>query len=129
MGATSLENVTCSRAPELTGLESAARAEICATSAINIVSTMPTGEKWRGFNMDIIRETPQPNTRRINTAPQAPRLRLSRPMRLEEGMNLAHRQGNPLFGLFPGEDADFRVRREHRAFHGDGVRMSRDIVR
>jgi hypothetical protein len=40
---------------------------------------------------------------------------LSRPMRLEEGMDLAHRQGNPLFGLFPGEDAHFGVRREHRA--------------
>src|SRR5271155_5802951 len=35
------------------------------------------------------------------------RRRLSRPMRLEEGMDLAHRQGNPLFGLFPGEDAHF----------------------
>src|SRR6266516_6613930 len=30
---------------------------------------------------------------------------LSRPMRLEEGMNLAHRQGNSLLGFFPGEDA------------------------
>jgi len=31
------------------------------------------------------------------------RLRLlSRPMRVEEGMDLAHRQGNPLFGSFQG---------------------------
>src|SRR4029077_8999469 len=55
--------------------------------------------------------------------------RLSRPMRLEEGMDLAHRQRNPLFGLFPGEDAHFGFRREHRALHGDGVWMSRDLVR
>jgi len=45
---------------------------------------------------------------------------LSRQMRLEEGMDLAHRQGNPLFGLFPGEDAHFGFRREHRAFHSGG---------
>src|SRR5438067_12687872 len=54
---------------------------------------------------------------------------LSRPMRLEEGVDLAHRQGNPLFGFFPGEHAHFGFRREHRALHGDGVRVSRGIVR
>src|SRR5208282_1782498 len=54
--------------------------------------------------------------------------RLSRLMRLEEGMNLAHRQGNPLFGLFPGEDAHFGFRSEHRALDGDGVRVRGDIV-
>jgi hypothetical protein len=48
--------------------------------------------------------------------------RWPRLMRLEEGMDLAHRQGNPLFGLFPGEDAHFGFRREHRALHGDGVK-------
>src|SRR2546426_8000381 len=58
------------------------------------------------------------------------RLRLlSRPMRLEEGMDLAHRQGNPLFGFFPREHAHFGFRREHRALHSDGVRVGRDIVR
>jgi len=30
-------------------------------------------------------------------------------MRLEEGMDLAHRQRNPLFGLFPREDAHFGI--------------------
>ena len=45
---------------------------------------------------------------------------LSRSMRLEEGMNLAHRQGNSFLGLFPGEYAHFRFRREHRALHRDG---------
>src|SRR5438128_12629095 len=53
---------------------------------------------------------------------------LARPMRLEEGMDLAHRQGNPLFGFFPGEHAHFGFRRDHRALHGDGVRMARGIV-
>ena len=42
---------------------------------------------------------------------------------------MAHRQGNPLFGLFPGEDADFGFRREHRALHGNGVWMTRFIIR
>src|SRR6266700_7229138 len=54
---------------------------------------------------------------------------LSRQMRLEEGMNLANRQGNPLFGLFPGEDAHFGFRREHRALDGDGVWVRGDLVR
>ena len=40
--------------------------------------------------------------------------RLSRPMRLEEGMDLAHRQRNPLLGLLPREHAHFGFRREHR---------------
>src|SRR4029077_2985529 len=55
--------------------------------------------------------------------------RLSRAMSPEEGMYLAHRQGNPLLGLLPREHAHFGVWREHRSFHGDGVRMRRDIVR
>ena len=42
---------------------------------------------------------------------------------------LAHRQGNPLFGFFPGEHAHFGFRREHHALHGNGVRMGRNIVR
>ena len=44
-------------------------------------------------------------------------------------MDLAHRQGNPLLGLFPGEDAHFGFRREHRALHGDGVWVRGDLVR
>ena len=44
-------------------------------------------------------------------------------------MGLAHCQRNPLFGLFPGEDAHFGIRREHRALHGGGVGVRRDIVR
>src|SRR6476661_2080835 len=55
--------------------------------------------------------------------------RLSGPMRLEEGMNLAHRQGDSLFGFFPGEDAHFGLWREHRALHGDGVGVRGDLVR
>src|ERR1700730_15422604 len=73
MGATSFENVTCSGAAALAGLASVARAEICATIAINIVSTMPTADRCRGFDMVIIRVTPQPNARKINAAPQASR--------------------------------------------------------
>src|SRR5580700_9056446 len=46
---------------------------------------------------------------------------LHRPMRLEEGMDVAHGQGNPLLRFFPGEHAHFGLRREHRALHGDGV--------
>src|SRR5579859_7371094 len=71
MGATSFENVTGSRAPALAGLASAARAEICAAIATNIVSMMLTADNCRGFDMAIIRVTPQPNTRKINAAPQA----------------------------------------------------------
>jgi hypothetical protein len=68
--------------------------------------------------------------RRPGRAAVGDRLRLlGRPMRLEEGMDVAHRQGNPLFGFFPGEHAHFGVRREHRALHGDGVRVGRGIVR
>jgi hypothetical protein len=55
--------------------------------------------------------------------------RLSRPVRFEEGMDLAHSQGNPLFGLLPRVDAHLGFRREHRALHGDGVRVRRNIVR
>src|SRR5580658_8492363 len=55
--------------------------------------------------------------------------RLSRVVRPEEGMYLAHRQGNPLLGLFPREYAHFGLWREHRGLHGDGVRMRRDIIR
>ena len=50
-------------------------------------------------------------------------------MRPDEGTYLAHRQGNPLLGLLPGEDAHFRVWREHRGLHGHGVGMRRDIIR
>ncbi len=49
-------------------------------------------------------------------------------MRSEEGTYLAHRQGNPLLGLFPGEHAHFGLRSEHRGLHGDGVWMRRDII-
>ena len=55
--------------------------------------------------------------------------RLSRPMCLEEGTNLAHRQGDSLLGLFPGEHAHFGLWREHRAFHGGGVWVRGGIVR
>src|ERR1700688_2737636 len=51
------------------------------------------------------------------------RRRLSSLMRLEKGMDLSHGQRNPLFRLFPGEDAHFGFRREHHALHGDGVRV------
>src|SRR5579872_2168210 len=50
-------------------------------------------------------------------------------MRLKEGMNLAHRQGDSLLRLFPREDAYFGFRREHRALHGDGVGVRGDLVR
>ena len=48
-------------------------------------------------------------------------------MRPEEGPYLVHRQGNPLLGLFPRENAHFGLRREHRGVHCDCVRMRRDI--
>src|SRR5258708_18408775 len=54
---------------------------------------------------------------------------LGRPMRFEEGVDLAHRQGNPLLRFLPGEHAHFRLRRQHRALHRDRVRMGRGIVR
>src|SRR5579864_4651543 len=54
---------------------------------------------------------------------------LSRLMRPEKRMDLAHCQRNPLFGLFPREDAHFSFRREHRAFHGGGVGVRRHVVR
>src|SRR5438445_5886467 len=50
-------------------------------------------------------------------------------MRLEEGMNLAHRQGDSLLGFFPREHAHFGLWREHRALHGDGVWVRGDLVR
>ena len=43
----------------------------------------------------------------------------------KEGTYLAHRQRYPLLGLLPREHAHFGLRREHRGFHGDGVRMRR----
>jgi hypothetical protein len=43
-------------------------------------------------------------------------------MRLEEGMNLAHRQGNSLLGFFPGEHAHLGLWREHRVLHGPACR-------
>jgi predicted permease len=42
------------------------------------------------------------------------------PVRLEEGMNLAHRQRDSLLRFLPREDAHFALWREHRALHGDG---------
>jgi uncharacterized protein with HEPN domain len=48
------------------------------------------------------------------------RLSRSRPMRPKEGTYLADRQGNPLLGLLPRVHAQFGLRREHRALHGDG---------
>jgi hypothetical protein len=46
------------------------------------------------------------------------------------GMNGgAYRQGNALLGLFPGIEADFGFRRQHRGLHGDAVWVRRDIVR
>src|SRR2546422_9763034 len=54
---------------------------------------------------------------------------LGRPMRLEKGMNLAHREGNSLLGFFPGEDAHLCLWREHRALHGDGIWVRGDLVR
>src|ERR1700730_121462 len=50
-------------------------------------------------------------------------------MRPEEGTYLAYRQGYALPGLLPGEHAHFSLRRQHRGFHGDGVRMRWDIIR
>src|SRR5215831_20726438 len=78
-----------------------------------------------------------PLTRSSSAAELAPavlsyrhrRLNRSRPMRPQEGPYLAHCQGNPLLGLFPGEHAHFGLRREHRGLHGDGVWVGRDIVR
>src|SRR5947207_11588586 len=55
--------------------------------------------------------------------------KLSRTIRPEEGTYLAHRQGNPLFGLLPRENTHLGLWREHRGLHGDGVGMPRDIVR
>jgi hypothetical protein len=50
-------------------------------------------------------------------------------MRLEERMNLAHRQGDSLLGFFPREHAHFGLGREHRALDGDGVGVRGDFVR
>jgi hypothetical protein len=47
----------------------------------------------------------------------------------EEGMNLAHRQGDSLLGFFPREHAHFGLGREQRALHGDSVWMRGDLVR
>src|SRR5216683_3655318 len=57
------------------------------------------------------------------------RLSRSRAMSPEKGTNLAHRQGNPLLGLLPRENAHFGIWREHRRLHGDGVRMRRNVIR
>src|SRR5579872_5191924 len=50
-------------------------------------------------------------------------------MRFEEGMDLAHRQRDSLLGFFPREYAHFRLWREHRALHSDGVWVRGDLVR
>ena len=52
-----------------------------------------------------------------------------RVMRPEEGAHVAHRFGNLFLGLLPRVDAHFRLRRETRALHGDGVGVRRHIVR
>src|SRR5262245_66576224 len=57
------------------------------------------------------------------------RLNRSEPMRPEEGTYLAHRQGNPLLRLLPWKHTHFCLGREHRGFHGEGVRMRRGIFR
>jgi hypothetical protein len=60
MGAMSFENVTSARAAVVAGVGSAARAKVCATMAINIVSTMLIAERCRGFKVAIIRVAPRP---------------------------------------------------------------------
>src|SRR5215813_8747411 len=50
-------------------------------------------------------------------------------MRLEEGMNLAHRQRDSLLGFLPGEDAHLGFWRKHRALHGYGVWVRGNFVR
>ncbi len=44
-------------------------------------------------------------------------------------MNLTHRQRDSVLGFFPREHAHFGLWREHRALHGDGVGVRRDLVR
>jgi len=56
-------------------------------------------------------------------------LRSIRPMRLQERMDLTHRQGNPLLGLLPRVHTHFCLRREHSAFHRHLIWVRRDIVR
>src|SRR5437899_3091321 len=51
-----------------------------------------------------------------------------RPVRAQEGADLAHRERHPLFRLLPRKQADFSVRRQQRAFHGDRVRMRGDVI-
>src|SRR5262249_10140802 len=55
--------------------------------------------------------------------------RLGRPMRFEERMNLAHREGDSLLGFFPGENAHLGFWGEHRALHSDGVWVRGNFVR
>jgi len=43
-------------------------------------------------------------------------------------MYLADRQWNPFLRLFPRENTHLRLWRQHRGFHGDRVRVRRDIV-
>ncbi|HWN49728.1 MAG TPA: hypothetical protein VNO18_07860 [Xanthobacteraceae bacterium] len=57
------------------------------------------------------------------------RLSRSRPMRPEEGTDLAHRQRNPLLRFLPRVNAYLGIRREHRGLHGNGVGMRRDIIK
>ena len=47
----------------------------------------------------------------------------------EKRTYLADRKGNSLLGLLPRVDAHFGLWREHRALHGDGVRVRRDVIR
>jgi len=55
--------------------------------------------------------------------------RLNGLMRLEEGMNLAHRQRDSILGFLPREQAHLGLGREHGTFHGDGVGVGGDLVR
>src|SRR5207302_7139925 len=47
----------------------------------------------------------------------------------EEGVDLAHRERNALLGLLPRKDAGFGIRRQHRGFHRDRIRMGGNVVR
>jgi len=52
-----------------------------------------------------------------------------RTMRPEERAYLAYGERNSFRRLLPRVHADLGLRREHRAFHGNGVWMRRDVIR
>src|SRR5437764_11610064 len=56
-------------------------------------------------------------------------LRSSSPMRLEERLDLAHGNRNPLRRLLPRIQTDLGLRRQRRRFHRYRERMRRHIVR